>query len=197
MSEIIELRNVDKLLEEANSISDPLVPPVVTEAVPGMPKSILKFKSISICEVFGYQIAEAIGVRVPQMQSFWTRKALRSRRYCADSGRVGILVSYHEDWKRLGRNKAVDLDVVQTARALALCVFDRHEWGEFGLSGGKVYFVDLERLLPAIQPEDLLAVSTIERMEKLDSLADQYSNGAFGAIGQFLKKLSGLKSSAE
>jgi hypothetical protein len=82
-----------------------------------------------------------------------------------EPGRIGILIKYHEDWKLLGRKHAVDLDPVQAARALALCVFDRFEWGEFGLSGGQVYFVDLERLLPPIQPDALLAASEIDPME--------------------------------
>ena len=194
MSEIIELQSVVKLLEKTNSklIKAPLVPSVVTEAVPGMPKSIFKFKPISVCEVFGYQIAEAIGVRVPQMQGFWIRKALRSRRFDAGPGRIGILVKYHEDWKPLGREHAVELDVIQAARALALCVFDRFEWGEFGLSGGKVYFVDLERLLPPMQPEALLAASEIDRMEELNYLAVGYGNVSFSAIGEVLEEAEQL-----
>jgi hypothetical protein len=68
MAKLIELHCVTNLLEEADR---PFIGPgVVTEAVPGMPKSIFKFKPTSVCEVFGYQIAEAIGVRVPQMQGF-------------------------------------------------------------------------------------------------------------------------------
>ena len=84
------------------------------------------------------------------------------------------------------------LDVVQAIRALALCVFDRHEWGEFGLSDGKVYFVDLERLLPIIQPESLLAASEIDRMEMLHDSALGYSKSGISAIDEVLKEAERL-----
>lgn len=190
MSAIIELCNIPKFLEKNDSFFRGLI--MVTEDVRGVPKSIFKFEPISICEVFGYQIAEAIGVRVPQMQGFWTSKALRINQYNADPGRIGILVKYHEDWQPLGREDAIKLDVVQAARALALCVFDRHEWGEFGLSGGKVYFVDLERLLPPIQPEALLAASEIDRMEMLNDWASDYRKSELSAIGEVLEEAKRL-----
>jgi len=126
------------------------------------------------------------------MQGFWTPKALRSKQYNADPGRIGILVKYHEDWQPLDREQAVKLDVVQTARALALCVFDRHEWGEFGLSDDKVYFVDLEWLLPIIKPEVLLAASEIDRMETLNDSALKYSKLEISAIREVLKEAEQL-----
>jgi hypothetical protein len=163
-------------------------PAVVTEAVPRMPKSIFKFKLGSVCEVLGYQIARAVGVRVPQMQGIWTREAIQRRAEYMAPGRIGILVKYHEDWRRVGRKHAMELDPVQAARALALCVFDRFEWSEFGLSSGKLYFVDLERLLPPIIPEALLEASEIDRMERLHDLEVEYSQEDFSAIGEVLEE---------
>jgi hypothetical protein len=192
MSELMELHNIAKLLEETDQSILGIGLGMVTETVPRVPKSIFKFKPTSICEVFGYQIAEAIGVRVPQMQGFWTREAIRSRRHHVDPGWIGILVKYYEDWKPLGRKHAVELDAVQAACALALCVFDRFEWGEFGLSGGKVYFVDLELLLPPIQPDVLLAASEIDRMEKLNDLEVGYGEEDFSAIREVLEEAERL-----
>ena len=192
MSTLMELHNVTRLLEETDQSILGIKFGIVTEATPRVSKSILKFNPTSICEVFGYQIAEAIGVRVPQMQSFWTREAIRSRHHYADPGRVGILVEYHEAWKPLGRKHAVALDALHAARALALCVFDRFEWGEFGLSGGQVYVVDLERLLPPMQPDSLLAVSEIDRMEKLHDLELGYSEEDFSAIEEGLEHAAQL-----
>jgi hypothetical protein len=192
MSELMELHNVAKLLEETDQSILGIGLGMVTEAVPGVPKSIFKFKPTSICEVLGYQIAEAIGVRVPKMQGFWTQEAIQSRRHYADPGRVGILVECYEDWKPLSRKHAVELDAVQAARALALCVFDRFEWGEFGLSDGKVYFVDLERLLPPIQPDVLLASSEIDCVERLNDLEVGYSQEDFSAIGEVLEEAERL-----
>ena len=82
MSELIELHHVSKLLEETDQSILGIGLGMVTEAVPRVPKSIFKFKPISVCEVFGYQIAEAIGVRVPQMQGVWTREAMKENRIC-------------------------------------------------------------------------------------------------------------------
>ena len=107
MSELIELHNVARLLEETDRSF--VGPDVVTEAVPGMPKSIFKFKLGSVCEVFGYQIAGAIGVRIPQMQGVWAQEAIQSRTEYVAPGRIGILVKYHEDWRRVGRKHAVEI----------------------------------------------------------------------------------------
>ncbi len=182
---LIELHNVERLLSEAEQFSggNGLV-----TGVGGFARSILKFSSISVCEVFGYQIASAIGVRVPRMQAVWTREAVRTNSVDADPGRIGILVDHHEDWTALSRDTAARLDPAAVARALALCVFDRHEWGELGQSHGQVYFVDLERLLPPIQPEILLAASEAERVEWLENLGAQYGEADFARIREVIEE---------
>lgn len=186
MSEIIELTNMPIFLEENNQSF--LGSRMLTETVPGVPKSIFKFRLSSICEVFGYQMAEAVGVRVPQMQAFWVSTDVKTGEIKAMPGRIGILVKYHEDWKPLCREDAVRLDVAQVVRALTLCVFDRNEWGEFGLCGGKVYFIDLEYLLPLLAPETLLAASKSDRMNMLNDLASKYGRSDFTAIGGVLEE---------
>jgi len=122
------------------------------------------------------------------MQAIWTREAVSAKGLDAEPGRIGILVEYYEDWTALSRDAAAQCDPVTVARALALCAFDRHEWGEFGQSSGQVYFVDLERFLPPIQPETLLPASDEERVEWLTDLADHYSRTAssylFEVIGE-------------
>src|SRR3989442_11013962 len=129
MHAVIELRDVEKVLNDAERVAggNGLV-----AGVGGFATSILKFSSISVCEVFGYLIASAFGVRVPRMQAIWTREAVSANGLDAEPGRIGILVEYHEDWTALSRDAAAQCDRVTVARALALCAFDRHEWGEFG-----------------------------------------------------------------
>jgi len=190
MSEIIELCKHPKFLNKSDQSFYNLC--TITEDVYGVPKSIFKFDLISICEVFGYQIAEAIGVRVPIMHGFWVSKALRINQYNAKPGRIGILVKHHEDWQPLGRECAIKLDELQVARALALCTFDRHEWGEFGLSGGKVYFVDLERLLPPINPEALFAATEGDQLVMLNDWALAYDKLGSSAICEVLKEAEQL-----
>ncbi|MGH9461123.1 MAG: hypothetical protein ACRD1X_07885 [Vicinamibacteria bacterium] len=189
MHSLLELHDVEQLLGEAERFSggNGLV-----TGVGGFARSILKFSSISVCEVFGYLLASALGVRVPRMQAVWTREAVSTNGVDADPGRIGILVEHHEDWIALRREAAVEIDPAEVARALALCVFDRHEWGEFGQSRGQVYVVDLERLLPPIQPEILLGASDAERVEWLTDLADHYGRTAFSYILEVIEEADQL-----
>lgn len=182
---LLELHGIEKLLDEAERF---LGGNGLVTGVGGFARSIFKFSSISVCEVFGYLLAPAIGVRVPRMQGVWTREAVSTKGVDAEPGRIGILIEHHEDWMALSREAAVQLDPAAVARALALCVFDRHEWGEFGQSRGQVYFVDLERLLPPIQPETLLAGSDAERVEWLTDLADHYGRTAFSYIREVIEE---------
>ena len=104
---LLELHSVEKLLGEAERFSggNGLV-----TGVGGFAKSILKFSSISVCELFGYLIAPAAGVRVPRMRGVWTREAVSTNGVDAEPGRIGILVEYHEDWTALHRETAARLD---------------------------------------------------------------------------------------
>lgn len=190
MAEIIELNRIEMLLAHAQE--DIAGNKVIKNPVPGMHEAILKFESTSVCELLGYQIARAFGVRVPRMRGFWTRVAVDFKRTHATPGRIGILVEYYEDWEPVGREKAAILDPIQTARSIALCVLDRHEWGEFGRSGGKLFFVDLEYILPVIKPEELVAVSEPERRELLRERQGEYSRGDHAAIGEVLREAKQL-----
>ena len=107
---LLELHNVGRLISEADRFSggNGLVTGVGEFA-----RSILKFSSISVCEVFGYLIASAIGVRVPRMRAVWTREAVSTNGVDADPGRIGILVEHHEDWTALSRDAAARLDPSQ------------------------------------------------------------------------------------
>src|SRR5947208_1833094 len=62
MHGLIELDNVETLLREAEPFSggNGLV-----TGVGDFARSILKFSSISVCEMLGYRLAAALGVRVP------------------------------------------------------------------------------------------------------------------------------------
>jgi hypothetical protein len=196
MSQLIELNNVERLLNEAEPITNEAEPFTASSGlvldVGGLGKSIFKFKEFSVCEVFGYQLASAIGLRVPSMRGVWTREVVRTAEDRADPGRIGILVEYLNDWKPLSFERAAARDSLAVAQALALCVFDRDEWGEFGLSGHKVYFVDLERLLPRILPEVLFPASEEKCAEWLHNLEVPYNQGDSWAIGEVLKEAEKL-----
>lgn len=94
MHKLVELHDVERLLIEAEPLAGGNA---LVTGVGGLARSIFKFDVISVCEVFGYLIAGALGVRVPQMQGVWTQEAVRAESVRADPGRIGILVEYHKD----------------------------------------------------------------------------------------------------
>ena len=126
--------------------------PVASNFLPEIPRGILKFDVHSVGELFGYQLAAILGMRTPRIAGFWIPEPL-GQPHPAAAGRIGALVEYFPDWHKLPWSEAAQLDGDFAARALALCAFDRFEWGEFGRSQGAVYFVDLERLLAPIVPD--------------------------------------------
>src|SRR5438045_3940991 len=98
MHELIEVPAVEQVLGRAKRFEGNHL---VTDVGP-FAQAILKFKSISVCEVLGYELAARIGVRIARMQGFWTQTVVNAAEITAEPGRVGILVDYHEDWIHLG-----------------------------------------------------------------------------------------------
>jgi hypothetical protein len=183
---LIELNNVEELLRSAEGFTggNGLVSNVGPYS-----RSILKFSPLSVGEVFGYQIATALGVRVARMQGFWTRRAVNAvAGIYAEPGRIGVLVEHLADWTDLGWDYAATRDADAVARALSLCAFDCSEWGSFGESGGKVYFGDLERLSPLFGIEDLLAASTADRTEMLETAERVYADGIERMVDEVIEE---------
>src|SRR2546422_620780 len=69
--------------------------------VGGFSRAILKFSELSVGEVFGYEMARALGVRVARMQGVWTMETVNTRTVSAGPGRIGVLVEYLADWEDL------------------------------------------------------------------------------------------------
>jgi hypothetical protein len=195
MHRLIELDNVENLLRNAQSFPGGGNGLVVN--VGGFAQSILKFSSLSVGEVFGYQMATALGVRVARMQGFWTREPVNAAGTTAEPGRIGLLVEHLVDWVDLGWDYAASVDRGAVARALSLCAFDCSEWGSFGQSGGEVYFADLERLTPLFDAEGLLAASDETRIEILEMSEDVYDRGHGDMIHQVVKEADRLQLNRE
>ena len=154
----------------------------------GCQRAILKFEPGSICEVLGYQLATALGMRVPRMQGVWTPFAGSfGTGYKYKACRVGILIEElvnreclicisgieEEQLDRIGR------DIV--ARTLALCAFAGNEWGQFvPTEEGCIYFIDLEDVLGAlVPPEDLMTLGPSGRElapERLKEAHDRWES---------------------
>ncbi len=138
--------------------------PVVEGFLPSIERGILKFDLHSVGELFGYQLAAILGVRIPRIAGYWITEPL-GQPFPAAAGRIGALVEYFPDWRTIALEEAATSDPDVTARALALCAFDRFEWGEFGVSNGRICFVDLERLLAPVVP-DLWAEMTRRQIKR-------------------------------
>jgi hypothetical protein len=186
---LIELNNVEELLRSAERFTggNGLVSNVGPYS-----RSILKFSLMSVGEVFGYQMAAALGVQVARMQGFWTREAVDAAGTMAEPGRIGVLVEHLADWEDLGWDDAASVDRGAVARALSLCAFDCGEWGSFGQSGGEVYFADLERLTPLADVEELLAASNKTRFEILERRQEVYDHGHSDMVRQIVEEADSL-----
>ncbi len=189
MHRLIELDRVEELLRTADRFhgGNGLV-----ANVGDFTRSILKFSPLSVGEVFGYEMATALGVRVARMRGFWTRKAVSAAGIFAEPGRIGVLVEHFADWNDVGRDYAATLDPTAVARALSLSAFDCSEWGSFGRSGGEVYFADLERLMPLMFPEDLLSAAAEERLEILETSEGVYDRGSAAMIAEVIEEADRL-----
>lgn len=127
--------------------------PVVRGLLEGAGESILKFGEHGLSEVLGYQLAARFGVPVPRHQGFWSADAVEAPLVRAGPGRIGILLEFHANYRPIAVEEFVNIDPLAAARFLALCLFDRHEWGECGLVGRVPMVVDLERILPGWIPD--------------------------------------------
>lgn len=184
--------------------------PVVDGFVREIKSGVLKFDVHSVGELFGYQLAAVLGVRTPRIAGYWISDSL-PQPYPADPGRIGAVVEYLSDWRSVDREEAAAIDPDMTARALALCAFDRFEWGEFGQSEANLYFVDLERLLAPIVPDlwdtmtaDDVAIEIeqhiqqflrIQRMELPNVLAEAARLNLLNEVKSHLRDLDPLAAS--
>ena len=126
---------------------------VVHGLLAGAQEALLKFGPHGVSEVLGYQLAGLLDVPVPRHQGFWSAEAIDTPRDPVGPGRIGILVEFHADFRAIALEGFVEIDRRAAAGFLALCLFDRHEWPECGLTGGRPIVVDLERILPGVIPD--------------------------------------------
>jgi hypothetical protein len=128
--------------------------PIVEGLIGGFPRALLKLKNETLSELWGYQLAALMGVRVPRCVPFRLdgRINLAHPEQPLDRlpGDFGLLVEELPDWHDCeSEQEAAALDPEVTGRALALRALDGGERSVFGTSDGKLYVVDLEGALPA------------------------------------------------
>ena len=192
MSELKKIQDLQRLLAEAER--PPLGHFAICGDLVGSRRALLKMKQFSVNEVLGYQLAKAIGVRVPRMQGIWPREAVDvppDGRIAAF--RIGIVIQYLDETSGVSWEDAAVRDADGTAKALLLCVFDRHEWGQFLAADNVLYFVDLERILPPMFPEELVGLSPEERREELEHFEKSYARGDLRAIREAFEVAKDLR----
>lgn len=168
--------------------------PVVRALDQGFDAAILKFQEFSVNEVFGYALGRLADVPLPRAEAVWySAQRPTGKRDKIQQGDIGILIEYHSDWETISRAQASRLDPGATGAALALCAFDRFEWGEFGISNEKVMFVDLERLLPSMGTRWLLGESDEERQSYLRKSGGYYARAADSFAAEALEEARELK----
>lgn len=150
--------------------------PVVDAGVYGLPRALLKTGTFQLNETLGYALGALLNARLPRHVALWLRPSAPSAvSLGASHNRFGNLIEYFPDWRPLERGEAAARDREATGSAVALSLFDRHEWGEFGWAAGQVWFVDLERILPSLDAVHLLSLNNIERSEYLSAVGRSYA----------------------
>jgi hypothetical protein len=146
----------------------------------GLGRAVLKYKPCTVSEVIGYTVGRCMGLRTLPATAFWTEEPLEEEAFSA--GRIGLLVQYRSDWHHISYEEASVLDCDQVVRALIFCLFDRDEWGEFGISGERVFFIDRERHLMALSPEHLMELDSKSVKEKLEKAVSSYTAASPSAL---------------
>jgi hypothetical protein len=109
-----------------------------------------KFKNKSICEIVGYQIAEAFGLPLQSWAAFYKTQVSKESALKSD---IGILVERWEPFHQLRElcfPAKTHPELV--GRALALAVLDRCEWPEWLINEDEtdVRLIDLEGIGPLL-----------------------------------------------
>lgn len=151
---------------------------VISGEILGTDSAMLKFGDVTVCEVLGYQLAGVVGAPVARMEPVWTDRSVRvGPGDRAQPYRVGIVVEWLGQVRRLGWEEAANRHRHACAGALALCLFDRYEWVEFVEVGGRGYILDLERLLPPYTPGTWMELAPEDRVEAIRDAEEEYTWG--------------------
>jgi len=154
---------------------------------------LCKRKDESICEVVGYQIAEALGIPLQPWVAFFQNQKDNQM----PKSMVGILV---EQWPQFKCRTALCApaqthpDLV--GRALALGVLDRYEWPEWMMDENQsdLRLFDLERIGPRLcwPPQTTRVRDYGGKIEKLFNYTKEQA-GEAGVLDLFLKHLEKIK----
>lgn len=183
--QLILLSDLDRLdlVEESFGYSTMLVSP----NNPLGKKAIFKCKDVSICELFGYLLAQLLDAPTPDFLGLWfDREVEIPGGYHAPANHIAILIELLTAPRRMPLEHLALRDRSLTARILALCYFDRFEWPEVFSSDGSVVVLDLERIGPIMQIDEFTSGSPEIIQEQLRYRQDEYVNASDSDFSQLL-----------
>lgn len=159
----------------------------------GFDWSILKFSLHSCCEVLGYQLAPRLRVSMMPVVPVWCPHAFGHGGQAAGEGRVGLAVQYSETFEQVTWEQAATQSPEAAAASLALCLLDRHEWGQFAASKFGLVFYDLEGLFPAFCPERMDGQTWDDVALELGYHVDPYRSLTPSVVEEVLDTAADLK----
>jgi hypothetical protein len=141
--------------------------------------AVFKYRENSISEIFGLQLALALGLPIPRWAAIWTSQDAESSagpgRLRNHPYRVGVLVPY------LPRLQEIDLETLATyhprvaAAALVLQLFNRFEPVQYFLDEERrPVLLDFEPLLASLPLDHLMASDSAERDRALHLAARNF-----------------------
>lgn len=168
--------DVDHLL--ASRVGTAHSHPVVRADDLGLAQAILKCRSASLNELLAYRLAGLLGLSTADMAGVWFKVPNDEKERGFRNDDVGVLIRFFDDFTTVSREEAAVRAPDVAGAALAICSFDRHEWGEFGSVNGNILFFDLEYILPAMDARWLTAAPPYEQRRFLHESGGYYWRAA-------------------
>ena len=147
-------------------------------------RAMVKLSPVAVSEVLGYRLGHAIGVPLARVEGIMISNATRLPLDRVSENRIGIFIEYLPITRIWSLEAMCAHDPEVAAAALTLCLFDRHEWGQFGERGERLFFFDLERILPAFQLDVHPDEDARHMLATLERHSQSYQAGDNDAIGE-------------
>ncbi len=118
----------------------------------------------------------------------WCPSAFGRNDEAAGEGRIGLAVQYADPFEHVTWEWAASLAPDAVVRSLLLCLLDRHEWGQFGVTKSGLVFYDLERLFPRFCAERTNGQAWDDVGAELRQVTDEYRRMAPSFVQEVLDK---------
>jgi len=159
----------------------------VSESNPLGKRAVFKCKDTSISEVFGYLLAQLLGVPVAEFQGVWFEKEVKlPGGYVASANHLGILIEVIPNLCLISMEQLATRDKALVAKLLSFYFFARYEWPQAFCSPTSSYVLDLERIGPVMLVDELECTLGKDIGEELSFREDEYSQTSQDYLKQIL-----------